>query len=400
MKKEWRKKLLKDVCILSSDRISIQRLNKTNYISTENMLPNKAGKVDASSIPAFGCVTGFRPNMTLVSNIRPYFRKIYFTEINGGCSNDVLAFIPKENISAKWLFYLLSQDSFFSYVMSGAKGTKMPRGDKTQIMEYSLCLPSEDIQKKIAEILDSIDKKIQTLSNINQNLDWEDYFSICHRISELEEENQNLEEQAQAIFKSWFVDFEPFKDQPFIDSPLGKIPQGWTVGTIGDIAEITSGKRPRARVTNKSTDFSIPLIGASSIMGYTNEVLYDERILVTGRVGTHGIIQRVNYPCWASDNTLILKSNTFGFLYQCLLSVDWKSLNRGSTQPLITQTDLKNINIIIPASKLMKEYEQLVAPFVLTIERNTQQTQALTQLRDTLLPKLMSGEIDVSEMAV
>ena len=182
MKKEWENKVLSEICTFSSYRTEVKKLNKTNYVSTENLLPNKSGKTDASAIPTKGQVIEIRPNMTLISNIRPYFKKIYFSESYGGCSNDVLAFVPKDNISAKWLYYLLSNDSFFDYVMSGTKGTKMPRGDKSQIMNYPICLPKKEDQIKMVRVLDSLENKIRYNTLINQNLDWEDYFRICRRI--------------------------------------------------------------------------------------------------------------------------------------------------------------------------------------------------------------------------
>ena len=396
MKKEWCKKLLKDVCILSSDRISIQRLNKTNYISTENMLPNKAGKVDASSIPAFGCVTGFRPNMTLVSNIRPYFKKIYFTEINGGCSNDVLAFIPKENISAKWLFYLLSQDSFFSYVMSGAKGTKMPRGDKSQIMEYSLCLPQKDIQKKIVEILDSIDKKIKTLSNINQN----------------------LEAQAQAIFKSWFVDFEPFG---------GKMPADWNIAELRAVCKtITKGTTPTT-LKKAFVDKGVNFIKAESILSNhtidlskimfiddeTNELLsrsqikpFDILYTIAGTIGRFSMVMPTQIPANTNQAVAIIRciDEYKFFIYNMFLcGCHTKYLTTKVVQAVQANLSLAAIGslpIIQPSQNALEKYLKLITPIFGAIFKNNEESCRLAQLRDTLLPKLMSGEIDVSDVAV
>ena len=376
--KNWERKILSDVCKLSSDRININKLSVKNYISTENLLQNKGGKVDASALPSVGQVVAFSPKMTLVSNIRPYFRKIYFSNSYGGCSNDVLAFIAKEGVSEKWLYYLLSQDAFFDYVMSGAKGTKMPRGDKTQIMNFPLYLPPFPEQVKMAHILDAIDEKISASNKINQN----------------------LEAQAQAIFKSWFVDFEPFKNGKFVDSELGKIPEGWRVGRLENVVKINSGKRPINKRDASDIGFQIPIIGASGIMGYTSDMLLDENILVTGRVGTHGVIQKIDYPCWPSDNTLVIKTTFVNYIYQLLRLVDWHALNRGTTQPLITQADLKNMKILLPDAFQLREYENKIKYFNCLQTKNSIQSRRLSQLRDTLLPKLMSGEIDVSDVAV
>jgi type I restriction enzyme S subunit len=189
---------------------------------------------------------------------------------------------------------------------------------------------------------------------------------------------------AQAVFKSWFVDFEPWG---------GVMPDNWDKGVLGDIASITSGKRPSHSQSKPNIEANIPLIGASSIMGYTNVVLYNEKILITGRVGTHGVIQRYSRPCWASDNTLVIKSNYYEFSYQQLCGIDFYNMNRGSTQPLITQNDLKKVAIILPDEDILLEFEELVGFFMKRFEDNLLENEHLTALRDSLLPRLMSGEL-------
>lgn len=375
MKNYWQEVKLGDICEYSRNRISISEVNLCNYVSTENLLKERAGKTIADSIPEQANLCEYNKGCTLISNIRPYFKKIWFANTRGGCSNDVLVYKPNNGINDKWLYYLLSQDSFFNFVMSGTKGTKMPRGDKSQIMKFPVALPPLDEQKKIAGVLSALDDKIELNNKINRN----------------------LEAQAQAIFKSWFIDFEPFKNGKFIDSELGKIPEGWDIGTIGDISIISTGKRPDKKSVNKSNETPIPIIGASSIMGYTNKVLYDEKILITGRVGTHGIIQKIDSPCWPSDNTLVLRSKNLNFLHNCLLLINWKSMNRGSTQPLITQNDLKNIRIILPQDGIIQNYEQLVHYFDIKFHNNNKEIYSLSQIRDLLLPKLMSGEVNISD---
>ena len=154
------------------------------------------------------------------------------------------------------------------------------------------------------------------------------------------------------------------------------------------------------RQNEKTENVKIPLIGASSIMGYTNEYNHNDKILVTGRVGTHGIVQRFNYPCWTSDNTLIIKSDYYEYVYQILKIIDYKSINRGSTQPLITQGDLKKTLITIPNKEYLQKYEFIVEPLMNKYSKNQDENQRLAELRDTLLPKLMNGEIDVDDVQV
>ncbi|MDV4192655.1 restriction endonuclease subunit S [Lactococcus lactis subsp. lactis] len=168
-------------------------------------------------------------------------------------------------------------------------------------------------------------------------------------------------------------------------------------GLLGDLASVSSGKRPPIKVSERTATEDIPILGAASIMGYTSKSLYSEKILVTGRVGTHGIIQRYNRPCWPSDNALVLKSDDYELVYQNLLSIDFSSMNRGSTQPLITQTDLKNVAIYIPTQIELSDFEDTVGTIMQQYESNIVENESLVQLRDSLLPKLMSGEISVTD---
>jgi len=178
------------------------------------------------------------------------------------------------------------------------------------------------------------------------------------------------------------------------------MPKDWKIGKLGDIAEITSGKRPLAKQNNINDEFCIPLIGASCVMGYTNSVLYSNRILITGRVGTHGVVQRFNEPCWPSDNTLVILSRCYEYCYQILKTINYTAMNRGSTQPLITQTDLKNTEIVVPTNKILTDYEKDIGALMNLYESNQRENTRLAAIRDALLPKLMSGEIDVSNVDI
>lgn len=288
------------------------------------------------------------------------------------CNNDI--------VRPDFLVYLFHTKEGQHKILSNASQVGVPALARatTTFRQIKVKIPSLSVQTKIANILSSLDDKIE----------------VNRRINEL------LEELAGALFKSWFVDFEPFKDGEFVDSELGMIPKGWKVGTLGNIASITSGKRPPIKQTEMSKDVNIPLIGASSIMGYTNAILYDSKILVIGRVGTHGVVQRFGIPCWPSDNTLIITSKYYEYSYQILKTIDYKSLNRGSTQPLITQTDIKNQQVILPPENVLLDFEFIILALMNKADNNLKEIHHLTTLRDTLLPKLMSGEIDVNEVKI
>ena len=281
--------------------------------------------------------------------------------------------IAKGNNDPHFVYYLL-KDKVRS-LKSQTQGSVFDTITKATFDRIECADYSEEDQRRIASILSSLDRKIELNNKINAD----------------------LEEMAQAIFKNWFVDFEPFKDGKFVDSELGMIPEGWKVGCLGDIAEITSGKRPPKKSKDKTKELFIPLIGASDIMGFTSDVLYERPILVIGRVGTHGVVQRFQEKCWPSDNTLVIESSYYNYVYQLLKGIDYSAINRGSTQPLITQTDVKNTDVIIAPENVLKEYESITSTLFSKHRANIKENSRLSTLRDTLLPRLMSGELEVPE---
>ncbi|MDC7767280.1 restriction endonuclease subunit S [Priestia aryabhattai] len=174
--KGWKVGKLKDIALLANDKISIEKLTTKNYISTENMLPARGGVVEIEKLPDVNKVNEFHVGDTLISNIRPYFKKIWLANFDGGCSNDVLCFKIIRDIFPEYLYYLLERDDFFDYVMAGSKGTKMPRGDKNWIMEYPILLANGNLLKKFIKILSPLNSMknnikqetvlLQSLSNI------------------------------------------------------------------------------------------------------------------------------------------------------------------------------------------------------------------------------------------
>ena len=280
--------------------------------------------------------------------------------------------INTDKIDPKFLFYSICKRDFASMNV----GSAVPSMTVSILNDIQISYPKNLAdQRRIASILSSLDRKIELNNKINDD----------------------LEEMAQAIFKNWFVDFEPFKDGKFVDSELGMIPEGWKVGCLGDIAEITSGKRPPKKSKDKTKELFIPLIGASDIMGFTSDVLYERPILVIGRVGTHGVVQRFQEKCWPSDNTLVIESRYYNYVYQLLKGIDYSAINRGSTQPLITQTDVKNTDVIIAPENVLKEYESITSTLFSKHRANIKENSRLSLLRDTLLPRLISGELEVPE---
>ena len=281
------------------------------------------------------------------------------------------------------MFYFFTSRIGYNSIISRSGGSVQANISKRAVIEnIDIDVPPLPEQKSIVNILSALDKKIEVNNQINKT----------------------LENMAQAIFKQWFLDFEfpnedgePYKSSggEMIESDHGLIPKGWEVGKFIDLIEITSGKRPGKRSDLAMEDCKYPLVGASSIMGYTDDFNFEEKILVIGRVGTHGVVQRFNNKVWASDNTLVIKSDNYEFAYQILNQIDYKAINRGSTQPLITQTDIKNYTLIIPTEGYLNKFELLVGSLFEIHSNHCIENSKLTEIRDSLLPKLMSGEIRV-----
>ncbi|MBL8110698.1 MAG: restriction endonuclease subunit S, partial [Anaerolineales bacterium] len=157
---EWEEEKLGNVSIFVNERISLEKLTLDNYISTENILPDYGGVTRASKLPQSGSAIQFKVNDVLISNIRPYLKKVWFSNKDGGSSNDVIVVRAKEGIDTKYLAFMLKNDAFIEYVMKGAKGVKMPRGDISLMKEYPLVYPPIQEQNKIADVLTTIDEQI------------------------------------------------------------------------------------------------------------------------------------------------------------------------------------------------------------------------------------------------
>ncbi len=364
---------LKNICHLVKDKISVSEITSDNYISTENMLPNKCGITAPSSVPTGVKVTAYRKNDILVSNIRPYFKKIWFAEYNGGCSNDVLVFRAEEGISPEFLYYTLADDGFFDYAMKTSKGTKMPRGDKKAIMEYAVNVPDYETQKKTSHLLRLLDRKIELNNKINQN----------------------LEEQAQAIYKSWFAGFE-------------------ANGILSDIADITMGQSPKGTSYNQDKTGIIFFQGRTDFRyRFPNERIYTTEpkkfaekndILMSVRAPV-GDLNIANQKCCIGRGLASVRSkdNHSSFLFYTLLNIK-NQLNifngQGTVFGSINQKSLKELSIVIPPYELLEKFEKIISRIDKKIENNYSENQRLSVLRDTLIAKLINEEIDVSKIQI
>lgn len=370
---------LSDICSYRKEKIAVSELSRKNYISTENMLPDKNGITVATALPKTVQTQKYKKGDILVSNIRPYFQKIWFAKGDGGCSNDVLIFSAKNGIDSHYLYYLLANDSFFEYSMATAKGTKMPRGDKKALMKYEV--PDFDLneQHKIVGVLSAIDGKIQLNNKINKN----------------------LEQQAQALYKDRYIDLSPFS---------GKIPVGWHIGTVSEIIELHDSKRiPLSSREREKLDKIYPYYGATSVMDYVDRYLFDGIFLLLGEDGTviddkgFPILQYVEGKFWVNNHAHIITGKncfTVELLYLLFSLTNLKSIVTGAVQPKISQTNLKKVSVLIPDDEELELFDRIIQPFFAQIRILRTENDRLATIRDTLLPRLISGEIDVSSINV
>ena len=378
---------LKEICEYISDRVAVKAVSEENYISTENMAQNKGGVTRSSSIPTSGAVIRYKNDDILISNIRPYFKKIWQADKTGGCSADVLCIRAKEHIDSTFLYYLLSQDAFFEYVMMGAKGCKMPRGDKGHIMDWEIDIPEDKSeQTAIGQCLKVIDKKIE----INRQI------------------NDNLEQQAQALYKSWFVDFEPFKDGNFVESDLGLIPEGWSVGNLLDVAELYDSKRkPLSGMQRSAMKKIYPYYGATSIMDYVDNYIFDGIYLLMGEDGSvvtddgYPFLQYVSGKFWPNNHAHVMQGKngySTEMLHCFLLKKNISEIVTGAVQAKISQGNMKKISLVIAPNEVLNEFAPVIDRMYSKIRAIHFENQQLETMRDTLIPKLMSGELKINEI--
>ena len=381
---------LSDICDYVRGKVDVASLGYENYISTENMISNKGGITSASSLPCVAQTQSFQVGDVLVSNIRPYFKKIWFAEFNGGCSSDVLVLRAKDGISKKFLYYVLTDDTFFNYSMITSKGTKMPRGDKAAIMKYEVPDFTYKEQEKIARILEAFDKKIQLNSNINDN----------------------LEQQAAAIFRSWFVNCIPFG---------GIAPDEWKNVTLEDItAMVSRGITPKYaddtdQIIINQKCIRNHMIDLSLARNHRPKVINDKWLrfgdLLINSTGD-GTLGRAA-PVWFQPHNLTVDSHvtivrpaTENLIFYIGLwgtqhEKEIESLHTGSTgQTELPRDRVKAMKLVLPDSKTLAHFNSVMAPMASAIVTNLEENQRLANLRDALLPKLMSGEIDVSSIKI
>ena len=286
--------------------------------------------------------------------------------------------IDKTKADAEFIYYFfnsfigkcLIQNLVTQVAAAGIRGS--------ELVKLEITIPKElEDQRRIASILSSLDRKIELNNKINAD----------------------LEEMAQAIFKNWFVDFEPFKDGEFVDSELGMIPEGWKVGLLGELCNFKRGKN---LLTKNAIDEGVPVVaGGLEPSCYHNEANTGAPVItVSGSGANAGFMRMYHVPVWASDCSFIdISCENFYFVY-CFLKVNSKLLKHaqtGAVQPHVKPSDIHDFELVIPDKESIYDFQDKVKPFFDKIASIQKENSRLSLLRDTLLPRLMSGELEVPE---
>lgn len=387
-------KLLSEVSVYRKDRIGSDKVNKGNYISTENMLSNRGGVENATTVASAKTFPAYKKGDILLSNIRPYFKKIWYATQEGGCSNDVLVVKAGKTVDSEFLYYVLSDNNFFNYSTVTSKGTKMPRGSKNAIMKYwvpNLDLPT---QKKIADILSSYDKLIKANN----------------------ERIELLEQTAQELYKEWFVRFRfpGYENAKFEDG----IPEGWERNKIQKYYNTCSGGTPSRSKPEYFENGVYPWVKTGEIKdcviidteeSITQEAVNSSSAKVLSAKSVAMAMYGVNIGLLAyfdsemtCNQACCVFSDKRGFSSKHYLYYYLKSIREylllisfGAAQQNLSQDLIKKIKITMPSDDIIQDFEKRIDDIYESIRILLMQNKNLAKQRDMLLPRLMSGKLEV-----
>lgn len=353
-------KNLSEVSDYVNERVKVENLTVENYISTENMLPNKGGIDKAIKLPAAKTTSLYSKGDILLSNIRTYFKKIWYAEKDGGCSNDVLVVRARGEIEPKFLYYVLSNDKFFEYSSATSKGTKMPRGDKSAIMQYQIPdMPLEE-QRTIVSVLSALDD----------------------RIAENKKINHHLEQIAFAIFDDMFPNVS-------LGSKL--------------VGEYIVPKRGKGLLSKDAIAGKVPVVaGGLQPATYHNTANTVAPVITISASGANaGYVNLWSVPVWSSDSSFIDTSMSQDvYFWYVMLKKRQQEIyesQTGSAQPHIYPKHIEILPTIELSQESISVFTTRVTPIFTQIGKNFDEIQVLQNTRDVLLPKLISGDISVTD---
>ena len=390
---------LSSIAYYVTEKISSNDISLSKYVTTDCILQNKKGREIATNLPPQTCsLIRYQCGDVLIANIRPYLKKIWFADIDGGASSDVLVFRAKEGHAPSFLYAVLLQDSFFDYVMQGVKGSKMPRGDKNQILRYEM---------------PTLSYSEESIGTFFQNID--------HKIRLKEQINQNLEAMAKQLYDYWFVQFDfpneegkPYKSSGgtmvWNEKLKREIPKGWNNGTLIDIANITMGQSPDGTSYNEigegvlfyqgSTDFGMRFPSVRQYTTAPSRFAKKGDILMSVRAPV-GAVNIANKDCCIGRGLSALNSKigSITHLYYILndLRIAFDQRNAaGTTFGSITKEDLYSLPIVIPAKEVISAFDKICSPIFDRLMLLGEEIDTLIKQRDEFLPLLMNGQVSIN----
>ena len=402
---EWKEVRLGDFMQCNPKR-TIKKGQKARKITMDLLIPHSKTIRNWNYEPYSGGAK-FQNGDTIMARITPCLengKHAFVSILDEGeiayGSTEYFVFCGKENVSDDdFVYYLTKTPLFRESAIKSMVGSSGRQRAQMDVLENLQMLVPKDItdQRRIASILSSLDRKIELNNKINAD----------------------LEEMAQAIFKNWFVDFEPFKDGKFVDSELGMIPEGWKVGCLGDMGAVVCGKTP-SKSNSNYYEGDIPFIKIPDMHGNVFVENSEDRLteegslsqikklippysLMVSCIATVGLVSINTKPSHTNQqiNTVIPhnKSALF-YLYQHIKNNEefLKNMGRGGTTTLNVNTkSFSNIRLLIPSEIALDQFHGIVEGLFKKIELNMHESRTLSLLRDTLLPRLMSGELEVPE---
>ena len=399
MNTTWRQCTIGDVCDTISNTYN-SNAQQVVLINTSDVLEGKV--LNHIYIPNENLKGQFKKTFEegdiLYSEIRPQNKRyayIDFAPINYIASTKLMVIRNKNIVKSKYLYYFLQSDKIISelQMLAETRSGTFPQITFNELSKLSIKIPPLPEQDRIISILDSICKKI----DINQQI------------------NDNLEEQAKALFKSWFVDFEPFKGGKFVDSELGLIPKGWSTGTIYSYIDVIYGAPYKSALFNDKKQ-GLPLIRIRDLKTYTPQYYTKEVLPNTEYVECGDIIAGMDAEfiphIWRGEKGVlnqrlckfvpkydyVSKYYIYSLVYPKLAFV--QSYKVGTTVSHLGKADIDRFKVIVPPEDIIMQYSKIVNSYFAEIVKVSNENQILSSLRDTLLPKLMSGEISVEEVSL
>ena len=368
----WEVGALGEVAEFVSERISLERVDLESYVSTENIISDFGGVTCASKLPTTGSVTRFRPNDTLVSNIRPYLKKVWFSNKNGGASNDVIVIRAQHKLLTQYLPFLLKNDSFIDYVMTGAKGVKMPRGDVASMKEYPVYFPVPAEQQKIAECLSSVDALIAAQAR----------------------EVDALKTHKKGLMQQLFP--REGETQPRLRFTEFKNDGDWNVRSLGQVADNLDNMRVPITLSDRDAG-NIPYYGASGVVDYVKDYIFDEDLLCVSEDGanlvarTYPIAFPISGKTWVNNHAHVLRFKnacTQKLVEGYLNSIKLDDFITGMAQPKLNKAMLDSIPISHPDIAEQKRIADCLTALDELIAAQTQKLDILKAHKKGLMQQL------------